>query len=90
MFNTIVAVVLSICAYLSLSLGQDWLSVGYGLNPWIAFPMTAMFLVGASAAAYSILLDHQNEVAQLDYDLFMSEARAMHQQQIIELSRKLS
>lgn len=36
-------------------LGINWLEQGYGLNPWIAFPLCLLFMViGFSAGVQSI------------------------------------
>jgi hypothetical protein len=50
--NLILAVLsLAVTAGLAL-LGVDWITIGYGLNPWLAFPLAVVFGVIAIINAH--------------------------------------
>ena len=45
MLNLIAAVLsLTVAAALAIA-GADWITIGHGLNPWLAFPTAAVFSV---------------------------------------------
>lgn len=46
-----------ICMMISLNLGLDWLDmeIGYGLNPYIAFPLAAFCAIGAIAYMLTLI-----------------------------------
>lgn len=55
-----------ICACLAgvlINLGLDWLVIGYGLNPWLSFPL-ACALTWASYDRISVVLDDWYQVIE--------------------------
>lgn len=45
---------LLLVAYVMFNLGMDWINFNYGLNPFIAFPITVIALFTALACYVSI------------------------------------
>lgn len=62
MFLGAISMVLLICTGHFVLWGYDWLTIGHGLNPYLAFPMAALslwlaYVVGVFAINLGIPLD---------------------------------
>jgi len=47
-----IALLMSIVAGYLGALGYAWQHIGYGLNPWLAYPMAGLFVLGAIALVF--------------------------------------
>lgn len=57
--SALLVTLMLIAAYLLINLGIAWLDVGYGLNPWIAFPWAAFNLVVSAWIVYDMYKAHK-------------------------------
>lgn len=68
--NLISFILGTIASIMALNLGRNWLDIGYGLNPWIAFPVAAiaeiMALYGLFMLVRSFLLKERHVWLVLD------------------------
>lgn len=64
-------------AYCLTILGLDWMEIGHGLNPWIAFPLAFIITVGVS---YNICLGIYNEhrMHMQQFDHFIEQCASFH------------
>lgn len=47
MLKTFATVVLTLCAVMLADMGQNWMEIGHGLNPMLAFPLATVAFLGA-------------------------------------------
>lgn len=61
------ASVMSMASGMLIGLGIDWLTIGYGLNPWIAFPLAAAGFIAAFNAFITEFhsIRHQTALARV-------------------------
>jgi phosphate/sulfate permease len=56
-------------SFILANLGLDWIELGYGLNPWIAFPVAAIiFAFVVYHVMRGIYEEHQNHKQQQHQD----------------------
>jgi hypothetical protein len=73
--------ILSATAFILFSiLGYDWLTIGHGLNPWLAFPTALAMLAVFTWNAHAL---------QLDYEEFTSQHYAPFARALPQLVRAL-
>ena len=63
---TIISIVSTITAVLLIALGYQWEESGYGLNPWIAFPLAFFLLVTPPCVAALIVHEDPNPLPTID------------------------
>lgn len=47
MLRTLTIACLIIIAFITFNMGMDWINIGHGLHPAIAFPITTVTFIGA-------------------------------------------
>lgn len=79
------ALVFTELAYFLFFLGYDWLTVGYGLNPWIAFPCGILALyIGTANAYYAVgIMIYEHKARQ-----FRFKAKVLRSQRLEEFGIK--
>lgn len=62
MLNVIASILCLFTTAMLAILGVDWITIGYGLNPWIAFPLAIAFAVVSISQAYigCLILDGES------------------------------
>ena len=60
MVNAIASVLAFTVFVASTLMGVDWLTIGYGLNPWIAFPIAAIALYNSWVQMSIAVWEHRN------------------------------
>lgn len=56
----------AVCAVCAV-LGLDYITIGYGLNPWLAFPISGVFGVLSISCMSVAILDYQGYRALRSY-----------------------
>lgn len=67
-----VYVILLAIALILCNMGYDWQTIGYGLNPWIAYPIAAIILLGIS---YNMVLSIQHAIWRFKHNQLLKRQR---------------
>lgn len=85
MLNLIAAALCSFVSILLISLGYDYLTIGYGLTPWAAFPLALIFMVTAYFQAQVYFSYLRQVTLDNEEQAYISAARARREHVLAQL-----